>query len=75
MPEKDRNLASCPAGGSIDAGVFVKGSYKFITTDVFIVAPSSTSLMMSLFGRFGVRDPAAIEQTIIQLTSQKVLPL
>jgi hypothetical protein len=72
MPEKDRNLAPSPAGGSTGAGVFVKGSYKFIITDDLIVAPSSTSLMMSLFGRFGVRDPAAIEQTITRLSSQKV---
>jgi hypothetical protein len=63
---------AAPAGEDADSGVFVIGCFKFIITDDLIVAPASTSLMMSLFQRFGVGDPATLEKTVIQLNSQKV---
>ncbi|TVU15919.1 hypothetical protein EJB05_39463, partial [Eragrostis curvula] len=63
-----------PAGGGFDSvsGVFVNGCFKFIITDDLVVAPASTSLMMSLFERFGVNDPANLEKTILHLDSQMV---
>ncbi|KAF8651785.1 hypothetical protein HU200_063305 [Digitaria exilis] len=66
-PEDDAKTA---AAGS-ENGVFVKGNQKFITTDDLQVAPASTSLMLSLGREFGVQDPADLEQTILQLTSEK----
>ncbi|TVU15918.1 hypothetical protein EJB05_39462, partial [Eragrostis curvula] len=57
------------------AGVFVNGCLKFITTDDFQVAPASTSLMMSLFEKLGVRDPANLEQKVLHLTSEKITGL
>ncbi|RLM73815.1 hypothetical protein C2845_PM15G20430 [Panicum miliaceum] len=59
--ENHGNLA--PAREDADSGVFVNGCFKFIITDDLIVAPASTSLMMSLFQRFGVGDPATLEKT------------
>ncbi|KAL6652115.1 hypothetical protein ACP70R_011040 [Stipagrostis hirtigluma subsp. patula] len=56
-------------------GVFVKGRLKFITTDDLQVAPASTSLLLSLFEKFGVQDPADIEQRILQLSSEKITRL
>ncbi|CAN6269119.1 unnamed protein product [Urochloa humidicola] len=73
-PEEKRGNPA-PAGGNADSGVFVNGCFKFIITDDLIVAPASTSLMMSLFQRFGVRDPADLEKTVIQLNSQKIISL
>jgi hypothetical protein len=49
-----------------EAGVFVKGCLKFIVTDDLQVAPASTSLMMSLFQKFGVQDPAVLEQQVLE---------
>jgi hypothetical protein len=71
--EDDGDLAL--AGGAREAGVFVKGLLKFIITDDLIVAPASTSLMLSLFQKFGVRDPETIEETILQLSSEKVFAI
>ncbi|BAS90780.1 Os04g0594500 [Oryza sativa Japonica Group] len=62
---------STAAAGS-DGGVFVKGCYKFIVTDDLHVAPASTSLMMSIFDKYGVRDPANLEQKILQLNAEKI---
>ncbi len=62
---------STAAAGS-DGGVFVKGCYKFIVTDDLHVAPASKSLMMSIFDKYGVRDPANLEQKILQLNAEKV---
>ncbi|XP_066347894.1 uncharacterized protein [Miscanthus floridulus] len=56
-------------------GVFVKGCLKFIVTDDLHVAPALTSLMMSVFEKFGVRDPAVLEQQVLQFSSEKVLCL
>ncbi|CAO2043550.1 unnamed protein product [Urochloa humidicola] len=61
--------------GGPESGVFVQGLLKFIITDDLIVAPASTSLMLSLFEKFGVRDPENIEETILQLGSQKIISL
>jgi len=69
-PEDD---AKTTAGGGSDNGVLVKGCQKFITTDDLQVAPASTSLMLSLCQKFGVQDPADLEQSILQLTSEKVV--
>jgi hypothetical protein len=55
-----------------EAGVFVKGCLKFIVTDDLQVAPASTSLMMSLFQKFGVQDPAVLEQQVLEFSSEKV---
>ncbi|RLM65964.1 hypothetical protein C2845_PM16G18600 [Panicum miliaceum] len=71
--EDDGDLAL--AGGAREAGVFVKGLLKFIITDDLIVAPASTSLMLSLFQKFGVRDPETIEEKILQLSSEKIISL
>ena len=68
-PEDD---AKTTAGGGSDNGVFVKGCQKFITTDDLQVAPASTSLMLSLCQKFGVQDPADLEQSILRFTSEKV---
>uniref|UniRef100_I1PPA8 DUF674 family protein n=1 Tax=Oryza glaberrima TaxID=4538 RepID=I1PPA8_ORYGL len=62
---------STAAAGS-DGGVFVKGCYKFIVTDDLHVAPASTSLMMSIFDKYGVRDPANLEQKILHLNAEKI---
>ncbi|KAL5216195.1 hypothetical protein ABZP36_007596 [Zizania latifolia] len=53
-------------------GVFVKECFKFIITDDLQVAPASTSLMLSLLDKFGVRDPAFLEQKILQLNAEKI---
>ncbi|RLM73497.1 hypothetical protein C2845_PM15G20440 [Panicum miliaceum] len=71
--EDDDDLAL--TGGAREAGVFVKGLLKFIITDDLMVAPASTSLMLSLFQKFGVRDPETIEETILQLSSEKIISL
>nr|CAB3488119.1 unnamed protein product [Digitaria exilis] len=68
--DRPENDAKTAAAGS-DNGVFVIGSQKFITTDDLQVARASTSLMLSLCQEFGVQDPADLEQTILQLTSEK----
>ena len=60
------------AAACSEDGVFVKGCLKFIVTDDLHVAPASTSLMMSLFEKFGVRDPAVLEQQVLQFSSEKV---
>lgn len=44
--ERPENQGSCQTGGSIDPGVFVKGSFKFIITDDLTVASSSTLLLI-----------------------------
>uniref|UniRef100_A0A8R7PIK7 DUF674 domain-containing protein n=1 Tax=Triticum urartu TaxID=4572 RepID=A0A8R7PIK7_TRIUA len=62
------------ATGSAD-GVFVKGCLKFIVTDDLQVAPASTSLMLSLFKKFGVEDPSRLEQRMIQLSSVEMTNL
>ncbi|CAN6269118.1 unnamed protein product [Urochloa humidicola] len=69
-PEDDAKTA---AGSEI--GVSVEGRQKFITTDDLQVAPASTSLMLSLCQKFGVQDPADLEQSILQLTSEKITNL
>ncbi|KAL5215543.1 hypothetical protein ABZP36_006944 [Zizania latifolia] len=56
-------------------GVFVEGCFKFIITDDLQIAPASTSLMLSLFEKFGVRDPAFLEQKILQLNAEKITSL
>ncbi|RLM65723.1 hypothetical protein C2845_PM16G18590 [Panicum miliaceum] len=48
---------------------------KINIDDTKKVAPASTSLMMSLFQRFGVGDPATLEKTVVQLNSQKITSL
>ena len=68
-PGDDAKTAAAGSGN----GVFVKGCQKFITTDDLQVAPASTSLMLSLCSKFGVQDPADLEQSILQLTSEKVV--
>uniref|UniRef100_A0A0D9W8V9 DUF674 domain-containing protein n=1 Tax=Leersia perrieri TaxID=77586 RepID=A0A0D9W8V9_9ORYZ len=65
---------SSAAGGS-DSGVFVKGCFKFIVTDDLQIAPASTSFMMSIFDKFGVRDPGNLEQKILQLNAAKITSL
>ncbi|KAG8043335.1 hypothetical protein GUJ93_ZPchr0458g22407 [Zizania palustris] len=68
----DVDHAAAAAGSN---GVFTKGCLKFIITDDLQVAPSSTSLMLSLFDQFGVRDPAFLEQKILQLNAEKITSL
>ncbi|KAG8039968.1 hypothetical protein GUJ93_ZPchr0028g29051 [Zizania palustris] len=68
----DVDNAAAAAGSN---GVFTKGCLKFIITDDLQVAPSSTSLMLSLFDQFGVRDPAFLEQKILQLNAEKITSL
>ncbi|NP_001140340.1 uncharacterized protein LOC100272388 [Zea mays] len=48
------------------------GCLKFIVTDDLQVAPASTSLMMSFFEKFGVLDPAVLEQQVLQFSSEKI---
>ncbi|CAN6236110.1 unnamed protein product [Urochloa humidicola] len=60
------------AAGNSEDGVFVKGCLKFIITDDFQVAPSSTSLMLPLFEKFGVRDPADLEKAVLKLSLDKI---
>ncbi|XP_066380224.1 uncharacterized protein [Miscanthus floridulus] len=67
----DGDTETAPAACS-EEGVFVKGCLKFIVTDDLQVAPASTSLMMSLFEKFGVRDPAVLEQQVVQFSSEKI---
>jgi hypothetical protein len=45
---------------------------KFIITDDLHVTRSSTAVMMSLFEKYGVRDPADLEQKVVQFSSEKV---
>lgn len=61
-----------PVRGARESGVFVKDLLRFIITDDLTVAPASTNLMLSLFQKFGVRDPEKIEEKILQLSSQQV---
>ncbi|KAG8043332.1 hypothetical protein GUJ93_ZPchr0458g22702 [Zizania palustris] len=69
---QDADYTAAPAGSN---GVFVKGCFKFIITDDLQVAPASTSLMLSLFEKFRVRDPVFLEQINLQLNAEKVSPL
>jgi hypothetical protein len=55
-----------------DDGIFVQGCLKFIITDDLHVTRSSTAVMMSLFEKYGVRDPADLEQKVVQFSSEKV---
>ncbi|CAL5015126.1 unnamed protein product [Urochloa decumbens] len=71
--DRPEDVAKSAAGSEI--GVFVNGRQKFITTDNLQVAPASTSLMLSLCQKFGVQDPADLEQSILQLTSEKITSL
>ncbi|KAF7010893.1 hypothetical protein CFC21_025255 [Triticum aestivum] len=68
-PEED------PAATASVDGVFVKGCFKFVVTDDLQVAPASTSLMLSLFNKFGVQDPTRLEQRMIQLSSVEMINL
>ncbi|WVZ86940.1 hypothetical protein U9M48_033651 [Paspalum notatum var. saurae] len=70
----DRVVTPYEAVGSGN-GVFVDGRWKFIVTDDLQVAPASTSLMLSLCEEFGVQDPGHLEQTVLQLTSEKITSL
>lgn len=70
-PKYDGDTETAVATCSED-GVFVKGCLKFIVTDDLQVAPASTSLMMSVFEKFGVLDPAVLEQQVLQFSSEKV---
>ncbi|KAJ1272564.1 hypothetical protein BS78_06G212100 [Paspalum vaginatum] len=56
-------------------GVFVKRCFKFIITDDLQVAPASTSLLLSLFQKFEVREPADIELKTVQFNSNKITSL
>ncbi|CAO2036329.1 unnamed protein product [Urochloa humidicola] len=69
--ESPQNDVSTAAGESED-GIFVKGCLKFIITDDFHVAPASTSLMLSLFEKFGVRDPIDLEKEVVNLSLDKI---
>ncbi|CAN6236109.1 unnamed protein product [Urochloa humidicola] len=69
----DDNAKTVAAGSEI--GVFVEGPQKFITTDDLQVAPASTSLLLSLCQKFGVQDPAELEQNILHLNSEKITSL
>ena len=53
-------------------GLFVKGGLKYIVTDDLQVSPASTSLVFSLFDRFGLQEQAKIEETILHLNANKV---
>nr|ACF80090.1 unknown [Zea mays] len=70
-PKYDGGTETAAASCSED-GVFVKGCLKFIVTDDLQVAPASTSLMMSVFEKFGVLDPAVLEQQVLQFSSEKI---
>jgi hypothetical protein len=70
-PKYDGDTETAAAACSED-GVFVIGCLKFIVTDDLQVAPASTSLMMSFFEKFGVLDPAVLEQQVLQFSSEKV---
>ncbi|CAL5015124.1 unnamed protein product [Urochloa decumbens] len=72
--ESLQNDGSAAAGNSED-GVFVKGCLKFIITDDFHVAPASTSLMLSLFEKFGVRDPIDLDKEVVNLSLDKIINL
>ncbi|KAF8758041.1 hypothetical protein HU200_010796 [Digitaria exilis] len=72
--QSPQNDGSTAAGDSED-GVFVKGCLKFIITDDLQVAPASTSLMLSLFEKFGVGDPADLEKAVVNLSSDKIKSL
>ncbi|KAG8039964.1 hypothetical protein GUJ93_ZPchr0028g29039 [Zizania palustris] len=63
------------AAASSNNGVFVKEWFKFIITDDLQVAPASTSLMLSLLDKFGVRDPALLQQKILHLNAEKITRL
>ncbi|KAG8039967.1 hypothetical protein GUJ93_ZPchr0028g29036 [Zizania palustris] len=69
-PQDPDNTAAASSNG-----VFVKGFYKFIITDDLEVAPASTSIMVSLLDKFGVRNPAFLEHKIIQLNAEKIISL
>ncbi|KAG8043330.1 hypothetical protein GUJ93_ZPchr0458g22272 [Zizania palustris] len=69
---QDADYTAAPAGSN---GVFVKGCFKFIITDDLQVAPASTSLMLSLFEKFRVRDPVFLEQINLQLNAEKISSL
>ncbi|PWZ05279.1 40S ribosomal protein S9-2 [Zea mays] len=70
-PKYDGDTETAVATCSED-GVFVKGCLKFIVTDDLQVAPASTSLMMSVFEKFGVLDPAVLEQQVLQFSLEKI---
>jgi hypothetical protein len=70
-PKYDGDTTETAPARSED-GIFVKGCLKFIVTDDLQVAPASTFLMMSLFQKFGVRDPAVLEQQVLEFSSEKV---
>ncbi|GJN01865.1 hypothetical protein PR202_ga19166 [Eleusine coracana subsp. coracana] len=61
--------------GDSKVGVFVEGCSKFIITDDLQVAPASTSLMLYLFEKLGVRDPANLKQEFHQFSSEKITRL
>ncbi|RLM66670.1 hypothetical protein C2845_PM16G18580 [Panicum miliaceum] len=63
------------AASRSEDGVFVQGCLKFIITDDLQVARSSTALMLSLFEKYGVRDPADLEQKVVQFSSEKITSL
>ncbi|VAH36273.1 unnamed protein product [Triticum turgidum subsp. durum] len=71
----ERPESSAAAAAGSDAGVFVKGDVKFIVTDGFLVAPASTSLMLTLFDKFDVQDPSSLEQRTLDLSSDKMISL
>ncbi|CAL5069738.1 unnamed protein product [Urochloa decumbens] len=71
--DRPEDVAKSAAGS--ETGVFVNGRQKFITADDLQVAPASTTLMLSLCQKFGVQDPADLEQSILQLPSEKITSL
>ncbi|WVZ86938.1 hypothetical protein U9M48_033649 [Paspalum notatum var. saurae] len=75
-PAMELNLgSSSTASDGSEDGVFVKRCFKFIITDDLQVAPASTSLLLSLFQKFEVREPADIEQKIVRFDSDKITSL
>ncbi|ONM14505.1 DUF674 family protein [Zea mays] len=71
-PKYDGDTETAAAAACSEDGVFVKGCLKFIVTHDLQVAPATTSLMMSLFEKFGVLDPAVLEQQVLQFSSEKI---
>jgi hypothetical protein len=57
-----------------DDGAFVKGGLKFVITDDLQVAPSSTSLVFSLFDKLGLEEQVKLQEKVVKLNSNKVCP-
>ncbi|XP_045086190.1 uncharacterized protein [Aegilops tauschii subsp. strangulata] len=63
---------NCMNFSPVAGGCCSCGGLKYIVTDDLQVSPASTSLVFSLFDRFGLQEQAKIEEKILHLNANKV---